>query len=296
MAAEELDVTVKRILGAALTLVMLLSACGSAGEKDGGRKTKTRVVTAFYPLEFVTGAVAGNKADVSNLTPAGVEPHNLELTSGQVRQVLGADLLVFLGEGFQPALEEVAKDAEGRVLNLASVAQPPILNDPHVWLDPVFMVGMTTAVAQALGEVDERNAASYQRNAKALVEELKMLDNSFQAGLTRCVRREFVTSHSAFGYMAQRFNLEQVGISGIDPEQEPSAKRLAEVSALVKKRGVTTIFFERLLPPDLAETVAKETGARTATLDPIESPPASGDYLRAMRTNLEALRAALSCK
>lgn len=254
------------------------------------------MVTAFYPLEFVTRAVAGNKADVSNLTPAGVAPHNLELTSGQVRQVQSADLLVFLGEGFQPAVEALTKDTEGTVLNVVSVAQPPIPNDPHVWLDPVLMVSITTAVAKALGEVDERNSAAYQRNAKALVGELNMLDNSFQVGLTRCVRRELVTSHSAFGYMAKRFNLEQVGISGIDPEKEPSAKRLAEVSALVKKRSVTTIFVERLIPPDLAETVAKETGARTAALDPIESPPPSGDYLRAMRTNLEALRAALSCK
>lgn len=284
----------KRFL-AALIVLAALGAC-AGGEEKGGPKAKSKVVTAFYPLEFVTRAVAGTKADVSNLTPAGVEPHDLELTSGQVRQVLGADLLVFLGEGFQPALEEATKDAEGRVLNVASVAQPPIPNDPHVWLDPVLMVGITSAVAEALGKVDERNAAAYQRNADALIAELNKLDDSFQSGLTRCDRREFVTSHTAFGYLAQRFSLEQVGIAGIDPEQEPSAKRLAEVSALVKKRGVTTIFFESLLPADLAETVARETGAKTATLDPIESPPASGDYLRAMRANLEALRAALSCR
>jgi zinc transport system substrate-binding protein len=114
--------------------------------------------------------------------------------------------------------------------------------------------------------------------------------------LSRCDRREFVTSHEAFGYLANRFNLEQVGISGIDPEQEPSAQRLKEVSNLVRSKGITTIFFESLLPPDLAETVARETGATTAQLDPIESPPEGGDYLSAMRSNLAELRKALNCQ
>ncbi|MEX2552745.1 MAG: metal ABC transporter substrate-binding protein, partial [Actinomycetota bacterium] len=215
--------------------------------------------------------------------------------SGQVRQIRDADLLIYIGKGFQPAVEALVPELEGKALDVLQLGGPS-QNDPHLWLDPVLMVAITNSVATTLSEIDERNKSTYQRNAEDLVAELNVLDDSFQNGLSRCDRRDFVTSHDAFGYLAARFNLEQIGISGIDPEQEPSARRLKEVGDLVKRRGITTIFFESLLPPDLAETVARETGVTTAQLDPIESPPERGDYISAMRSNLEELREALNCR
>lgn len=284
---------VSRFPALLLALALALVACGDGG--DDGAPPKTKVMTAFYPLEFVATRVAGTRAEVSNLTPAGVEPHDLELTSGQVRQIRDADLLLYIGKGFQPAVEALVPELEGRALDVLQLGGPA-QDDPHLWLDPLLMVAITNSVATTLSEIDERNQSTYERNAEDLVAELNALDDSFQNGLTRCDRRDFVTSHDAFGYLAARFNLEQIGISGIDPEQEPSARRLKEVGDLVKRRGITTIFFESLLPPDLAETVARETGATTAQLDPIESPPEGGDYISAMRSNLEELREALNCR
>lgn len=278
----------------ALVLVLLLAACG---EDDPAEDTSRRsVVTAFYPLTFVATEVAGDMADVSSVTPAGVEPHDVELTASQVRRITEADLLVYLGGGFQPELENLVPEVE-RTLNVLTVtpgSSPQ--DDPHIWLDPVLMAGITDAVADAMAQVDPRHADDYRANAADLVTRINDLDDDFVNGLSRCERREFVTTHEAFGHLAERFNLTQIGIAGISPEQEPSPRRLEEVAQVVRERNITTIFFEALLPEDIAETVAGETGAETALLDPLESPPRTGDYLSAMRANLQALRTALNCR
>ncbi|HEX2053711.1 MAG TPA: metal ABC transporter substrate-binding protein [Actinomycetota bacterium] len=278
----------------ALVLVLLLAACG---EDDPAEDTSRRsVVTAFYPLTFVATEVAGDMADVSSVTPAGVEPHDVELTASQVRRTTEADLLVYLGGGFQPELEKLVPEVE-RTLNVLTVtpgSSPQ--DDPHIWLDPVLMAGITDAVADAMAQVDPRHADDYRANAADLVTRINDLDDDFVNGLSRCERREFVTTHEAFGHLAERFNLTQIGIAGISPEQEPSPRRLEEVAQVVRERNITTIFFEALLPEDIAETVAGETGAETALLDPLESPPRTGDYLSAMRANLQALRTALNCR
>ncbi len=270
----------------------LLAACD--GGQEGERRRRPQVVTALYPLEFAAERVARGRADIASLTPAGVEPHDLELTSGQVREIREADLLVYLGKGFQPAVQELVPEVEAKVVDALDLVGP-VSQDPHVWLDPVLMEEIVNLVKDALSDIDSRNQSRYARNAEELIDELRTVDDSYQNGLSRCQRRQFVTSHEAFGYLAARFNLEQIAISGIDPEQEPSARRLREVADLVRRGRITTIFFETLLPADLAETVARETGATTAKLDPIESAPERGDYLVAMRSNLVELRKALNC-
>jgi zinc transport system substrate-binding protein len=278
-----------------LTLLMgLAAACGDGGEEaDDSRRS---VVTAFYPLTYIATAVAGDEADVSSVTPAGVEPHDIELTAAQVRRVSEADLLVYVGQGFQPALDKLVPEV-ANTLDVLTVRPPGSrAKDPHIWLDPILMAGITDTVADALSKVDAANARTYRKNADALILEINDLDDDFSNGLSRCDRRKIVTTHEAFGHLADRFNLEQVGIAGIDPEQEPSARRLDEVAKIVEAEDITTIFFEALLPEDLAETVAEETGAETAVLDPLESPPETGDYVSAMRANLAALRTAMGCR
>jgi zinc transport system substrate-binding protein len=282
-----------RLLAALMVATgLLLAACG--GGQSGERSRRPEVVTAFYPLEFAAERVASGRANVSNLTPPGVEPHDLELTSGQVREVRRADLLIYVGKGFQPAVQELVPELEGKVVDAFQLGGE-VSQDPHVWLDPVLMERIVDLVNEALSDIDRRNESRYARNAEELVDELRSLDDTYQNGLSRCDRRQFVTSHEAFGYLASRFNLEQIGIAGIDPEQEPSAQRLREVADLVRRRGITTIFFETLVPAAVAETVARETGVTTARLDPIESVPERGDYFTAMRSNLAELRKALNC-
>jgi zinc transport system substrate-binding protein len=167
--------------------------------------------------------------------------------------------------------------------------------DPHVWLDPVRLATIATAVADRLAEVDPDAAGDYRARAEELEDELTALDDELRTGLASCERREVVTSHDAFGYLADAYGLEQVAIAGLSPEDEASPRRLAEVAAQAEAAGVTTIFFEESVSPKVAESLAREVGATATVLSPLELAPESGNYLAAMRDNLARLRTALDC-
>jgi zinc transport system substrate-binding protein len=271
------------------------AGCGSAP----AGKARTNVVAAFYPLAFAAERIGGKTVSVDNLTPAGAEPHDIELTPRDVVQIDDADVLLYLGNGFQPAVEQAARDSHAtKIDGLQGIAlrqrpdgdtEGPAL-DPHVWLDPTLYARVAGTIGKRLG----RDPGPFRRRLAAL-------DGDYRRGLATCKRRVFVTSHAAFGYLAARYELTQIAISGLQPEAEPSARRLASLSRLVARRHVTTVFFESLVSPKLAETVAREAGAKTAVLNPIEGltkdqERRGEDYFSLMRENLAALRAALACR
>lgn len=274
----------------------LLSGC-SQGAQGSGAGEPT-VVAALYPLAFAAEEVGGDLVEVESLTPPGVEPHDLELTADQVGTLAEADLVLYLGGGFQPAIEDVLSDVdESRKLDLlegrSTVSQE---SDPHVWLDPAHMASIAEAVAQRLSEIQPKERDVFEENAKAVTTRLDDLDEEFESGLATCGSRDIVVSHAAFGYLADRYDLNEISISGIDPEAEPTPEQLADVTRFVRENGVSTIFFEELVSPDVAETIAAETGAQTAMLNPLESAPGNGDYFDAMLENLQNLKEALDCE
>ncbi len=169
--------------------------------------------------------------------------------------------------------------------------------DPHFWLDPVRMAKAATLVGDKLAEADSAHADTYKANAKALAEELTTLGDTLVTKTSTCKVKTFVTAHTAFGYLADRTGLTQVGISGLDPDSSPSPARLAEISQIAKEQGVTTIFTEALIDPKVAQTLADDLGITTAVLDPIESQTdASKDYAATMNSNIDALTKALDCQ
>jgi zinc transport system substrate-binding protein len=272
----------------ALVLLAALTACGGDSGSSGS-SDRTDVVAAFYPLAWAADRVAGETIDLRNLTPPGTEPHDFELTAQDVERIRSADVVLYLGAGFQPAVEDAVQEADGRVVDLL---EDPVDRDPHVWLDPARFAGVVEDVAVAL---DRQDAAA------APLAELRALDREFARGLARCDRREIVTAHQAFGYLARRYRLEQVAITGVSPEAEPTPRRLEQVVERVRRTGATTVFFETLVSPRLAETVARETGAATAVLNPLEGLTdeqleRGEDYLSVMRDNLAALRKGLGCR
>ncbi|MGH2734498.1 MAG: metal ABC transporter substrate-binding protein [Actinomycetota bacterium] len=289
----------RSVLGLLVALVLLVS-CGGA---DAGGSGGTRVVGSLYPLAWAAGEVAGGRAEVTNLAPPGVEPHDLELDPGQVRELAEADLVVYLGGGFQPGVEDVAGELDGSATldvlegrSLLAARDAGEAGDPHLWLDPTLMAEVATAIGERLADIDPASADLYEWNARELGERLDELDAKYRTGLGSCMRDELIVSHEAFGYLTERYGLEQVGIAGLDPEAEPEPGRVAQVAELARERGVTTIFFERELSPEIAETIASEVGVNTAVLDPIEFPPENGeDYWSIMRANLAAIRRALDC-
>jgi zinc transport system substrate-binding protein len=301
---------------------LALSACGSGNTSKPGQPgtagaKQLAVVASFYPLQFATEQIGGEHVAVTSLTKPGAEPHDIELTPRDVATVSKAKLVVY-ERGLQGAVDKAVQSQGGdRGLDVAQAAsldlnfQPTVgapaqtsgenaagRTDPHFWLDPQRYSDVAKVIAQRLSTVDPANKADYAKNAKAFEDKLANLAKAFETGLASCQRTDLVTSHAAFGYLAQRFGLKQIAINGLSPDQEPKPADLAAVSAYAKAHGVTTIYAETLVSPAIAQAVADEAGAKMATLDPIEGlteKSAGNDYFEVMRANLKALQVGQGC-
>jgi zinc transport system substrate-binding protein len=284
-------------------LVPLLAAAATAGCLSPGGSARAQggdgaqVVTSFYPLQFIAERIAGDAVTVHNLTKPGAEPHDLELTPRDVAQLADADLVVYL-DGFQPAVDTAVAEQASTAYDVARGADLSA-NDPHFWLDPVRLADVADRLADRLAQLSPDDAASFRRNAGALRADLVALDAEFSAGLANCASSDLVTSHAAFGYLARRYGLTQRGITGLRPEDEPSPGALADIADFVTAHQVRTIYSETLVSPAVARTLARETGARAAVLDPIEGlheASTGTDYLAVMRANLATLREGQVCR
>jgi zinc transport system substrate-binding protein len=294
-------------LFAALLALGVTAGCGTAAIADG----RLRVVTAFYPLQFLSQRIGGGTVSVVDLTKPGAEPHDVELSPRQVADISDAAAVVYL-KGLQPAVDQaVAQEAADRAFDAGSVVdllpyddkkESADGKDPHIWLDPVRYATIAGAVGARFAAVDPAHAADYTARAAVVQAELATLNREFAQALTTCARHEIVTSHAAFHYLADRYGLTEVGITGISPEAEPSPGRLAQIADRARATGTTTIFFETLVSPKVAETLARTVGAKAAVLDPLEGLVQNGstkpdpDYFSVMRDNLAALTLALGCR
>lgn len=298
---------------------------GGGGGKSGG---KLAVVTSFYPMQYLAEEIGGSHVDVSTLTKPGVEPHDLELGTRQAAQLGEADYILYL-KGIQPAVDE-AITAAG-VKNTVDAASLTTLEkhgaevghdhgdehageehaeedhahegeagtDPHIWLDPVKYAEVAKGVGASLEKADPDNAAAYRKNTTTVVERLTALDSAFEQGLADTSTKTFITTHSAFGYLAERYGLTQESIAGISPESEPSPARIKELRTIAAKDKVGTVFFETLVSDRTAKTVAADSGLKTDVLDPIEGitdRSKGADYVEVMESNLAALEKALGAK
>jgi zinc transport system substrate-binding protein len=306
--------TYRATLAVAVLAAVALTGCGaSAGSRSAASTGKLSVVAGFYPLEWVTEQVAGPHAEVASLTKPGAEPHDLELAPRDIAEVADADLVVYL-QGFQPAVDQAvnqegnnhaydaSKDADLSLRYTAiedgrhSADKGTV--DPHFWLDPTRLAAVAQRLAKRLAAVDPDNADDYAANAATLQGKLVTLDGELTTGLASCVNKDLVTSHNAFGYLAERYGLTQIGITGLSPEDEPKPSDLAAVADLVKRNDVHTIYYETLVSPAVARTVAGETGATTEVLDPIEGLTKASqgkDYLAVMRSNLANIQRGQPC-
>lgn len=299
------------------TLALLVSACGGSTPDDSGGSDTSgtlRVVAGFYPLAYAAEQVGGDAVEVINLTPPGGEAHDLELSPQQVAEIGEADLILYI-PGFQPALDEaIAQVAPDRALNVTEALTllpaedhahegdaahadeaGALEGDPHVWLNPLNMAAIGDEIASRLTAL--QTDGPFASGAQALTASMNSLNDEWAQGTAECRSRDLVVSHEAFGYLAQQYDFAQIGIAGLSPDAEPSPARIAEVADLVRERGVTTIYYETLVDPSVAETLAAETGATTAILDPLEGllEGSTGDYVTVMQVNLEQVRTGQGC-
>ena len=263
---------------------------------------KVSVHVGIYPFAYLTQAIGQNNVEVTNLTTPGAEPHDLELTAQQIAAMAKSDLVIYEA-GLQPAVDAaIAQAKPSRTLETTTVVPLEVRDgtaDPHIWLDPTKMLTLASTIATQLSAIDPANQASYSANLAALSGLLGDLDRRYQTGLANCARQEFITTHAAFGYLASRYGLVQIPIAGMSPDAEPGPDDIARIETAARDKGLTTVFFETLVSPELAQSIAADVGLTTDVLDPIEGITAESrgsDYGEVMASNLEALRLANGCQ
>ncbi|MFB5760761.1 metal ABC transporter substrate-binding protein [Paenibacillus medicaginis] len=361
-----------------LSVMLVAAGCGSSTGSEGNNNAgyssssstgasanteateKLEIKTSFYPMYEFTRHVAGDLANVENLVPAGMEPHDWEPTAQDMAAITDADVLIYSGAGMEGWAEQVLDSATGSGLKAIEASHGIELMkdaeeghehgeeahgeehehedgehaheeqahegeghthdeggheaegheesghhhdhgglDPHVWLSPALAVQEVRNIEKGLSEAAPQYKDQFKTNADAYVAALEALDKDFTAALKDSKRKDFITQHAAFGYLAKQYGLTQVPIAGLSPDQEPSPSRMADIVKFAKEHNVKTIFFETLVSSKVADTIANEIGAQSAVLNPIEGLTeeelADGlDYIKVMRQNLEALKAALN--
>jgi zinc transport system substrate-binding protein len=271
---------------------------------------KNLIVTSFYPLFFITSEIVGDRAEVYNVTPTGAEPHDYEPTTLDLTKIEKSKLLILNGGKLEAWGKNIKNNLSDKnkiisldenLINNKIVSKDNIIRDPHIWLNPRLVKNEVEIILQSLSRMDPINSTYYENNAKKLNNKLEELDNKFRLNLSRCIKKDIITAHNAFEYMTAEYGLKQVPISGMSPDEEPSPRQLAEVINYVKNNDIKYIFFESLVSPKLSDTIAKETGAKTLVLNPIEGLTdeeiANGkNYLTEMENNLNNLKIALQCQ
>ncbi|MFJ8779540.1 metal ABC transporter substrate-binding protein [Streptomyces sp. NPDC102476] len=296
-----------------------LSACSTDSAAAGGTG-KFDVVASFYPMAFLAEQIGGDHVSVTSLTEPGQEPHDLEISAKQTAQLQESDAVLYL-KNLQPSVDDAVSQSEIKTkIDAASLTELEKHGnevgghaaehddhangelkglDPHIWLDPVRYAQVAEGVGKAFEKADPDHAADYKANTAALVKKLDALNTEFETGLKNTATKVFITTHAAFGYLAERYGLTEEAINGLDPESEPSADRVKDLEKMAKADGVTTVFYETLVSDKTAKTIASDSGLKTDVLDPIEGITAKSrgkDYFAVQEANLKALQSALGTK
>jgi zinc transport system substrate-binding protein len=322
IAASRIDTAGTAAVAAASALALLsLSACSSDSSAASGNSSgKLDVVASFYPMQYLAEQIGGDDVNVTTLTEPGQEPHDLEISAKQTAQLQEADAVLYL-KNLQPTVDEAAAQSEvGTKIDAATLTsleehgnevgghaaehdahegEEEHGKDPHIWLDPVKYAEVAEGVGKAFEKADPDHAATYKKNTAALVKKLNALDTQYEDGLQNTKTKVFITTHAAFGYLAERYGLTEEAINGLDPESEPSAGRVKDLEKMAKADGVSTVFYETLVSDKTAKTIAKDADLKTDVLDPIEGiteKSKGDDYIAVMESNLKALQSALGAK
>jgi zinc transport system substrate-binding protein len=260
-----------------------------------------QVSASYYPLYDFARNIGGSKVQVTNLTPDGAEPHDYEPSPKTLITIQQSDVFVYNGGAMEPWVNTFLNDYTHHKVKASTGIPLHKDKDPHFWLDPIYAQQIVKNILDGLIAADPANKGYYSKNAAAYIGKLTTLGQDFKHGLSACKQDTVISSHDAFSYVADRYNFKIESISGVDPEQEPSAARLAEISQIVNQKQLDYIFFESLVSPRLADTIAQETGAKTLVFEPIEGlsnedQKQGKDYISVQRENLRNLRTALACQ
>lgn len=291
------------ILIIVIATVIVALAAKRSDQKSFTKAPGVKVAASFYPLAEFAKQVGGENIEVINIVPPGTEPHDFEPTPQDMAKVYAAQIFVYNGGGLAPWAEKIAPELEKKGVSVINMTRHfnLLAFDPHIWLDPALAKKEVELIRDGLKEIDAENSSVYENNAKNYLAALSQLDKKYREGLASCAIRDAVASHAAFDYLAKRYNLNIVNIAGLSPEEEPSPKKIAEIAQSARGKKIKYIFFETLVSPKLAQTIAKEIGAQTLVFNPLEGLTdeelaAGENYISIMEENLTNLRLALACQ
>ena len=306
-----------------MALSGLLVSCGDTQNSTVAPETdKLTVAASFYPIAEIVQRVGGDDVQLLALTAPGVEPHDSELSAKQLEELSKADVVFYIGGGFQPDLEKAIASLPSTAIAVDLLKSVDLIasqekeeenghehghdhgdseNDPHVWLDPANMVKMSAIVSQEIAKAQTSLTSALTERQTAYAAELSEVGNLIDTTFAKCERKELVSAHDAFAYFTKRAQLVAVPISGIDPENEPSAKELEATAKVAKDSNVTTVFYEEILPKAFADTVAKAIGASIDSISAVETISQSdiddgATYSSIMKSNITKISTALGCK
>ena len=298
---------------------LLFAACGNTN-KEADKKEDLTIVTTFYPIYDFTKEIVGDEGNVKLLIPAGTEPHDFEPSAKERAEISDADVFVYNSSDMEFFVDSLKDSVDSKQTLMIEAAKGidrlesqevdeheeseeghdhAHEYDPHVWLDPVLAIKEVRTIAGELGEKYPDKKEIFTKNADAYIKKLEALDQKYSEELKNATNRTFVTQHAAFAYLANQYNLEQVAISGVSPDQEPTPSRLAELKEFVKKNNIKVIYFEENASSKVAETLSNETGVKLEVLNPLESLTneqikAGENYISVMEKNLEALKESIN--
>lgn len=285
-----------------ISLLFLIGCNKNIGTEEGNDNIV--VYTSFYPLYFLVDEIGKDKINLQTIVPNGIEPHDYELTIQQIEEISHSDLLIYNGAGMEDWLDKLLETIEKDKVVLINASQEVDLiieentPDPHLWLDPMNMVKVGERIKDVLIELDRDNQKFYEENYLSLSQKLQNLDEKYEKSLRNKNRDTILVSHKAFSYLANRYDLEQISVTGINPNEEPSPKTIANLIEISKEKNIKYIFLETLANPKTVETIAKEANLEILTLNPLEGlteeeQKEEKDYISIMEDNLMNLKKAL---
>ena len=272
---------------------LLLAGCGNAPSND------KVIYTSFYPIYDFTKRVVGDLYEVKNLTPVGAEPHDYELTNRDLEGLSTSTVNFINGLGLEHWKNALPSSIASKTFEVSSSINPMTINgitDPHVWLNPMHGVAQMQNIKNKMVELDKEHKDVFESNFLKAKEAFETLDHDLMNQRKEFNNRYFAVSHAAFGYLADRYDLTMVFVNGLEPDEEPSAQAMERIASQIKEYNISTIFTEELVSPEIAEAIARETGAKLEVLNPLEGlneeELKTEDYLSIMKTNFAKLKEA----
>lgn len=293
----------KKLVIILFSILIIVVGCSSKEDSNYTESGKMLVYASFYPLYFLADEIGGDNIDLRMVVPNGVDSHDYEPSMNQLKEIENAQLFIYNGANYESWADKVVGNIidEKRTINASQLVDLNVIDgnpDPHIWLNPDNMIQIGKAIKEKLVSLDEKNKDEYEKNFNELSDRLRELDNRYFEVLKDKNKDSIIVSHAAFGYMTERYGFNQIPVSGISPEQEPSPKTIANLIETARNKNHEYIFLETLASPKTVQVIAEETNLQILTLNPIEGLTEEQlkngeDYISLMEDNLENLKKAL---